>query len=218
MEGMVGIYSSTELYTYKSGTQNFQPHERIVASAIYYYDTDSAIHDEGLSLRRVRHEGSDFPTRAGPRHEVSSIYFCKRTFIYLRRIYNQDFNVTFLKPKDNDTKDHGKGEDHKSIGGDDEDEDEEDRDVDYPSDWEDAVDYPGRANSPMTTETLSTNIALGTAPTTNISSLHANSSNANGSTGRILSFPNWIQVRPRDCCHIFNIDLGNNDQSTKCWA
>lgn len=75
----------------------------------------------------------------------------------------------------------------------DEDEDEEPEFEDYPSDWEDATDYPG--GTAMTTESLSTHIALGTAPTTNVSSRHASSS-ANGSgTGRVLSFPNWIQVR-----------------------
>jgi hypothetical protein len=49
----------------------FQPHERIVASTIYYYETDSDITDDGLHLRFIRDEDSDFPLYREERHEVS---------------------------------------------------------------------------------------------------------------------------------------------------
>ena len=38
-----------------------EPHERIVASVIYYYDTDSAIEDGGLSFRKFRDDRKDWP-------------------------------------------------------------------------------------------------------------------------------------------------------------
>jgi hypothetical protein len=108
-----------------------------------------------------------------------------------------------------DPKAAGEGEDREGVDDDvkgdqegyEDDEDEDDEGVDdFPSDWEDAADYPGGLGPrAMTTDTLSTHIALGTAPTTNFSSPNANSSSTNGrGTGRILSFPNWIQVRPSD--------------------
>ncbi|KAJ3755634.1 hypothetical protein EV360DRAFT_85726 [Lentinula raphanica] len=37
------------------------PHERIVASVIYYYETDEAIEDRGLSFRKFRDPTNDFP-------------------------------------------------------------------------------------------------------------------------------------------------------------
>lgn len=59
------------------------------------------------------------------------------------------------------------------------DEDDDDEGVDdYPSDWED-----------MDTNNLSGYIQLGTVPTTNFAP-----SEKRYGTGRIISFPNWIQV------------------------
>jgi hypothetical protein len=60
-----------------SGTWHIEgmPHERIVASAIYYYDRDDSIQDVGLYLRR-RREGGDFPFQEEYRHEVKSANFC----------------------------------------------------------------------------------------------------------------------------------------------
>lgn len=46
-----------------------QPHEQIVASAIYYYEADPSINDQGLSFRRRRAE-TDFPNTEDYRHEV----------------------------------------------------------------------------------------------------------------------------------------------------
>ncbi|KAE9395189.1 hypothetical protein BT96DRAFT_923015 [Gymnopus androsaceus JB14] len=48
------------------------PHEQIVASVIYYYDTDSAIEDKGLSFRKFRDSTEDFPAVEDSeyRHEV----------------------------------------------------------------------------------------------------------------------------------------------------
>jgi hypothetical protein len=50
-----------------------KPHERIVASVIYYYDTDLEILDHGLGLRRPRDE-TDFPTRSET-HEARTYPF-----------------------------------------------------------------------------------------------------------------------------------------------
>jgi hypothetical protein len=47
-----------------------KPHERIVASVIYYYDTDKAIVDKGLKLRKGRNPDVDFPSRDEFYHEV----------------------------------------------------------------------------------------------------------------------------------------------------
>ncbi|KAL0950698.1 hypothetical protein HGRIS_007475 [Hohenbuehelia grisea] len=44
-------------------------HERIVASAIYYYDTDPEVQDEGLGFRRLRDPEEDFPGREEYRHD-----------------------------------------------------------------------------------------------------------------------------------------------------
>jgi hypothetical protein len=44
------------------------PHERIVASAIYYYDRDTNIRDAGLYLRRRRDGDDDFPQESHRYH------------------------------------------------------------------------------------------------------------------------------------------------------
>ncbi|KAK7453451.1 hypothetical protein VKT23_011723 [Stygiomarasmius scandens] len=56
-----------------SGTWHIEgmPHERVAASAIYYYDTNESIIDDGLSLRRFRHSEDDFPQQEELRHEES---------------------------------------------------------------------------------------------------------------------------------------------------
>jgi hypothetical protein len=51
-----------------------QPHEQIVASVIYYYDTDPTIEDAGLSLRRLRKTEDEFP------------YYLNHEVLYHRRI------------------------------------------------------------------------------------------------------------------------------------
>jgi hypothetical protein len=46
------------------------PHERIVASAIYYYERDNTIVDAGLYLRRKRDGMVDYPTREDSHRDV----------------------------------------------------------------------------------------------------------------------------------------------------
>ena len=87
----------------------------------------------------------------------------------------QDFQLSFHKNNDDDDEDEDLG---------DEDEDYEDH---YPSDWETEVDHEGKT-IPMNTSSIPFFINMGTVPTTNI---HPGASNG---TGRMLSFPNWLQV------------------------
>ncbi|KAJ8515478.1 hypothetical protein ONZ45_g7083 [Pleurotus djamor] len=119
------------------------PHERIVASFIYYYDTNEFVRDDGLSFRRARHEENDFPGLMDYNHE--------------------SFAVKFFEP-----------------GTDEIDWEAEDRD--YPSDWDDTNQY----------------IPLGTVPTT-----FANGAPAapGHNTGRIISFPNWVQHQVKGLRH-----------------
>ncbi|KAJ6588743.1 hypothetical protein B0H19DRAFT_1057870 [Mycena capillaripes] len=93
------------------------PHERIVASALYYYDTDSAIVDEGLSFRKVRDPSTDFPTFEDYRHD--------------------SFNVTFRPEADSDSED----EDYEDYY----DETKSDSTNDFPSDWSDVNDMSSMA-------------------------------------------------------------------------
>ncbi|KAJ7872308.1 hypothetical protein B0H14DRAFT_3438991 [Mycena olivaceomarginata] len=130
------------------------PHKRIVASVIYYYDTDRAIIDDGLEFRKFRDPEVDFPSTDEFRHEAFTLKFARE-----------------------------EGEDEKTDtfnGEVNEDDDEDDYDSDgtrdYPSDWGDNF-----------TTGLGRFIGLGSVPTTNIGTSDA------GGTGRILSFPNWIQ-------------------------
>jgi hypothetical protein len=48
-----------------------KPHERVAASAIYYYETDSDILEDGLALRRLRDPQSDFPGVDDYHHDAS---------------------------------------------------------------------------------------------------------------------------------------------------
>ncbi|KAJ7680683.1 hypothetical protein DFH06DRAFT_1315428 [Mycena polygramma] len=126
------------------------PHERIVASTIYYYDTDPAIVDEGLKFRRGREEETDFPSTAEFRHESFSVSF---------RPEGEDGEVE--NNAENEEEDDA--EEHDSVS-------------DYPSDREgnwDNIDLPRY-------------IDLGSVPTTNFTT-------SKSGTGRMLSFPNWIQ-------------------------
>jgi hypothetical protein len=56
-----------------SGTWHLEgmPHERIVASAIYYYERDPSIIDAGLYLRRKRDGNEDFPNQEDSNRDVS---------------------------------------------------------------------------------------------------------------------------------------------------
>jgi hypothetical protein len=56
-----------------SGTWHMEgmPHERIVASAIYYYERDPTIIDAGLYLRRKRDIYGDFPSEEDEHRQVS---------------------------------------------------------------------------------------------------------------------------------------------------
>ncbi|KAF9066699.1 hypothetical protein BDP27DRAFT_1330170 [Rhodocollybia butyracea] len=132
------------------------PHEQIVASVIYYYDSDGPIQDEGLSFRKFRDTNEDFP----PFESVDYTY--------------KDFSLTFTA----DNGDDDGGEDH------------------YPSDWELDSGDEDEELAPFPTTSVAAFIELGTVPTTNIRP------GSNG-TGRILSFPNWLQhkvARVKNTC------------------
>ncbi|KAJ7680682.1 hypothetical protein DFH06DRAFT_1464841 [Mycena polygramma] len=143
--------------TYK-GTWHMEgmPHERIVASTIYYYDTDPSIVDEGLKFRRGRSEEIDFPTSEEFRHE--------------------SFRVSFRPEGDNGPEGEAREVEHEEEDQDDDDGAESDYASDYPSDWEEG----------WMTENLPQYIDLGTVPATNFTAKKFG-------TGRMLSFPNWIQ-------------------------
>jgi hypothetical protein len=67
--------------------------------------------------------------------------------------------------------------------------DEDDEGVDdYPSDWEKVMDEKGDLEW-MNTSSISPHIHLGSVPTSG-----GSMSAACHGTGRILSFPNWVQV------------------------
>ncbi|KAF7430750.1 hypothetical protein PC9H_006461 [Pleurotus ostreatus] len=136
------------------------PHEQIVASAIYYYEADSSINDQGLSFRRRRAE-TDFPNTEDYRHE--------------------NFEVHFREEGDKDE----------------EEEEDYDRDYeqDYPSDWE-HTDYNASGTPvPRYTTDLATFIELGTVRATGVSS------RSSQPTGRIITFPNWIQHKVAGISH-----------------
>lgn len=74
-----------------------------------------------------------------------------------------------------------------------EEDEEAEREKDYPSDWED-TEYNGKLE-PMSTSDLNPYIPLGVVPTTNFSPSSNDTVNAGSpQTGRMISFPNWIQV------------------------
>jgi hypothetical protein len=115
-----------------------QPHERIIASAIYYYDTDPAIIDGGLGLRRVRNGEIDFPSVMDYNHEVCT-FLCATC--YFDHDISQDFNVKIHKRGLKDSHDDLDSDDEEDEEDEDE-EDEDDEDEDYPSDVEPFVSTP----------------------------------------------------------------------------
>ncbi|KIK68298.1 hypothetical protein GYMLUDRAFT_35681 [Collybiopsis luxurians FD-317 M1] len=157
------------------------PHERIVASVIYYYDTDPAIEDNGLSFRKFRDATEDFP------NVEESEYM------------HHDFQLSFRKNKDDQDGD----DEDEDLG--DEDEEYEDH---YPSDWETEVDHEGK-NIPMNTSSIPFFINMGTVPTTNI---HPGASNG---TGRMLSFPNWLQHKVELVKNISSAEGGASRVATR---
>jgi hypothetical protein len=67
---------------------------------------------------------------------------------------------------------------------------------DYPSDWEEVIDsYTGTVRWAYTTE-IPNSVSLGAVPTTNSNSPESAEDDCmlGNKTGRMLSFPNWIQV------------------------
>ncbi|KAF4564880.1 hypothetical protein EYR36_002823 [Pleurotus pulmonarius] len=95
------------------------PHERIVSSSIYYYDSNDFVQDSGLGLRRIRDEYEDFP----PPHYT----------------WDENFAVKFLKPKGQATKEDQGQVDSSGDGDRDEDDWESDASYatyDYPSEWD----------------------------------------------------------------------------------
>ncbi|KAF5392719.1 hypothetical protein D9757_000817 [Collybiopsis confluens] len=149
------------------------PHERIVASVIYYYDRDSAIEDHGLSFRKFRDGDLDFPDLEGSTYHHKACSNCPSdmTHSHLFSVLAQDFHVSFC----------GDSEDPEN-----EDEDDEEEEDNFPSDWEIEVDYRG-VQHPMSTSNISYFIDMGTVPTTRVRP------GLSDSTGRMLSFPNWLQ-------------------------
>ncbi|KAE9388784.1 hypothetical protein BT96DRAFT_1003878 [Gymnopus androsaceus JB14] len=150
------------------------PHERIVASVIYYYDTDSAIEDKGLSFRKFRDSTEDFPAVEDAEYS------------------HEDFGFSF----DRDDEEEAEG-------------DEEQVD-NYPSDWETELDHEGNPH-PVYTSSLPAFIEMGTVPTTNF-----NSGVSNG-TGRMLSFPNWLQHKVESVRNASNSDEGVATRKILCF-
>lgn len=129
------------------------PHERIVSSAIYYYDTNDLVHDSGLGFRRIRREQEDFPP---------STY-----------TWDEHFVIHLLEPKAPVTK--------LSQGESDDDNDDDDNasenswgTFDYPSDWKEESQH----------------ILEGVVPTTHTAE---SQQEVGHGTGRVISFPNWLQ-------------------------
>ncbi|KIM87750.1 hypothetical protein PILCRDRAFT_260026 [Piloderma croceum F 1598] len=140
------------------------PHERIVASAIYYYDADPEIVDEGLSLRRMRDvDGDEFPN--------------------VEEVSQTQFEVMFLSEEDK-------------------------LEEDYPSDWERLTpsdleeNYQSDLDSgiyprPVFNSQFPSHVDLGTVSTAVNSAVNL----AGRGTGKILSFPNWIQHKVAGVCN-----------------
>ncbi|KAJ3710145.1 hypothetical protein C8R42DRAFT_381127 [Lentinula raphanica] len=87
---------------------------------------------------------------------------------------HEDFLVNFTKPTDDNDEDEELQE-------------EEDYEKHYPSDWETEVDSKGNQYAVFTTA-IPSFINLGTVPTTNFEP-----QTGNRTTGRMISFPNWLQ-------------------------
>jgi hypothetical protein len=108
--------------------------------------------------------------------------------------FSKAFTLKFVREEGEDEKtDTFNGEVNED---DDEDDYDSDRTRDYPSDWGD--DF---------TTGLGRFIGLGSVPTTNTGTSDA------GGTGRILSFPNWIQVRTLFGCSFIGADVRSSIKS-----
>ncbi|KAJ4468827.1 hypothetical protein J3R30DRAFT_3739498 [Lentinula aciculospora] len=140
------------------------PHERIIASTIYYYETDDAIEDRGLSFRKFRDSTKDFPDieNFGYRHEHFRLAFVKENGPNSSkdRILNHDVEDEEFEYEDN-----------------------------YPSDWETKIDHQSNTQ-PIFTSEIPSFIKQGTVLTTNFNSELLVRQKG---TGRMLSFPNWLQ-------------------------
>ncbi|KAG9223374.1 hypothetical protein CCMSSC00406_0009265 [Pleurotus cornucopiae] len=112
------------------------PHEQIAASAIYYYQADPEIHNQGLSFRRRRDVDSDFPSNELYMHD--------------------DFNIDFTEEGDKGSNEEDEDKD--------EDTDDFEPEHDYPSDWE-YTEYNGE-RQPCSTSELPIFTELGTVPAT----------------------------------------------------
>ncbi|KAJ6560157.1 hypothetical protein B0H19DRAFT_109647 [Mycena capillaripes] len=169
-------YCLTAGQTYE-GTWHMEgmPHERIVASVIYYYETDPTIIDKGLEFRKFRAPEVDFPTTEEYRHEAFSLRF-------VREGQGEAADKTAVEER----------EDEDEEADEDIDDEESNWTKDYPSDWGDNM-----------TTGLDRFIPLGSVPTTNMVDKTA----SNG-TGRILSFPNWIQHKVGKLSVADNIPAG----------
>ncbi|KAJ7665929.1 hypothetical protein DFH06DRAFT_262963 [Mycena polygramma] len=176
-------YRLTAGQTYE-GTWHMEgmPHERIVASVIYYYDTDDAIIDEGLEFRKFRDPEVDFPSTEEFTHEAFSVKFKhKKDGDRTTKPQQGGAEEDLEEAKEDEDGDESDG---KEDGDESDEEEEEEDDVseeeDYPSDW------GGDA-----TTSLGRYIDLGSVPTTNIKASTGEPDSPR--TGRIISFPNWLQ-------------------------
>ncbi|KAF4583602.1 hypothetical protein EYR38_002357 [Pleurotus pulmonarius] len=138
------------------------PHERIVSSAIYYYDTNDLVHDSGLGFRRIRREEEDFPP---------STY-----------TWDEHFSISLTKPKKSKS-----SQDYNSDGdGDDNDDNGSENSwgtYDYPSDWNEERQH----------------VLEGVVPTTHTTE---SQQEVGHGTGRVISFPNWLQHKVMGLQHI----------------
>ncbi|KAF4583610.1 hypothetical protein EYR38_002365 [Pleurotus pulmonarius] len=137
------------------------PHERIVASAIYYYDNNEWIRDQGLGFRRVRRPEEDFPIYMEHNADVKVpfLVYLQTTHIFER----QDFYVRQFFPK---------------------------KEEDLDSQPEVNYDAPAIRDYPSDSDYDRSHVSLGTITTT----YSEDSPPPTGhGTGRIVSFPNWIQ-------------------------
>ncbi|KAJ8703393.1 hypothetical protein PTI98_002016 [Pleurotus ostreatus] len=139
----------------RHSTQSLQPHEQIIASAIYYYQADPEIKDQGLSFQRRKDNNSDFPSNKLYAHHICLLGLALITGNHI----------------DNGTKVGDGEEEEDDEDKEDEDKEDEDKDADgpepehnYPSDWE-YTEHNG-AQQPHSTLDLPIFTRLGTVPAT----------------------------------------------------
>jgi hypothetical protein len=139
------------------------PHERIVASAIYYYERDPTIVDAGLYLRRKRDGKRDWPNESQNHRDVRAT---TPTRIPRVNHASQQFSVYIPRPEPENT-------------------DDEDDDYDEENDY--FSNAPSDYGSDAAMGDLPAYLNVGVVPTVD--------THGNHGTGRIITFPNWVQHR-----------------------